>query len=83
MQRQIGRGDGKWALSADGLAEALWETMIALAMAAAICIGVVSLAAHLKESRNVIESAGAAAGRQAAVNTQSDVAGLPASTRLE
>jgi hypothetical protein len=35
----------------DGYIEEIWETLIALATAAAIGIGVVSLAAHLNETR--------------------------------
>lgn len=35
----------------DGFVEALWETMMALATAAGICVSVISLAAHLNETR--------------------------------
>jgi hypothetical protein len=41
------------SLLSDGFVEALWETMIALAMAGGICVGVVSLAAHLNETHGV------------------------------
>lgn len=33
-----------------GLTETIWETLIALAMAAAVCVGVVNLAAHLESA---------------------------------
>jgi hypothetical protein len=39
-----------------GFVEALWETMIALATAAGICVSVISLAAHLKETRAVLSA---------------------------
>jgi hypothetical protein len=45
------------SLLSDGFVEALWETMIALAMAAGICVGVVSLAAYLNETQ-AVRSAG-------------------------
>ena len=35
----------------DGFVEVLWETMIALATAAGICVSIISLAAHLNETR--------------------------------
>jgi hypothetical protein len=35
----------------DGLIEAMWETLVALAVAAAICAGIISLSAHLNEAR--------------------------------
>ncbi len=35
----------------DGFVEALWETLIALTTAAGICVTVISLAAHLNETR--------------------------------
>jgi ABC-type nickel/cobalt efflux system permease component RcnA len=41
----------------DGFVEALWETMIALAMGAGICVSVIGLAAHLNETR-AVRSAG-------------------------
>lgn len=37
----------------DGSVEALWDTLIALAMAAGISVSVISLAAHLNEARAV------------------------------
>jgi hypothetical protein len=36
----------------DGLIEAVWETLVALAVAAAICAGIISLSAHLNEARS-------------------------------
>ena len=37
--------------------EAMWETLIALAIAAAICVGMISLSVHLNETRNARASA--------------------------
>jgi hypothetical protein len=37
----------------DSFIEAMWEMLIALGTAAAICIGVISLAAHLNETQKV------------------------------
>jgi hypothetical protein len=39
------------SILSDGFVEALWETMIALATAAGICVSLISLAAHLNETR--------------------------------
>jgi hypothetical protein len=41
----------------DGFVEALWETIIALATAAGICVSIISLAAHLNEM-HAVRSAG-------------------------
>jgi hypothetical protein len=38
-------------LSGSGFIEAMWETLIALAIAAAISIGLISLSAHLNEAK--------------------------------
>ena len=35
----------------DGFIEAMWETLIARAIAAAICVGMISLSVHLNETR--------------------------------
>jgi hypothetical protein len=37
--------------SSGGMIEAIWETLFALATAAAICVGVVRLADHLNDAR--------------------------------
>lgn len=37
----------------DGFVEAMWETLITLATAVAICISVISLSAHLNETRAI------------------------------
>lgn len=44
--------------------EAMWETLIALAVAAAICVGMISLSVHLNETRiaSAVGTAQAAAG---------------------
>jgi hypothetical protein len=70
----------------DGLIEAIWETVIALAMVVAISVSVISLAAHLNEARTAIEATQAAPTRAAAhPGSPSDVAGLgvQATTRFE
>ena len=40
-----------------GFIEAMCETLVALAIAAAICIGVISLSAHVNEARSARASA--------------------------
>jgi hypothetical protein len=45
------------SMLSEGFVEALWETMIALATAAGICVSVISLAAHLSEM-HAVRSAG-------------------------
>jgi hypothetical protein len=45
------------SIVSDGFVEALLETMVALATAAGICVSVISLAAHLNETR-ALRSAG-------------------------
>ena len=44
---------GSLDLLSGGLIEAMWETLIALAMAAAISISVISLSAHLNEAKKL------------------------------
>jgi hypothetical protein len=39
------------SMLSDGFVETLWETLIALATAAGICVSVISLAGHLNEVR--------------------------------
>jgi hypothetical protein len=56
-------------IMSDGYMEEIWETLIALATAAAIGIGVVSLAAHLNETR---------AARGTESSTQATMRALPA-----
>ena len=54
----------------DGFIEAMWEMLIALGTVVAICIGVISLAAHLNETqkvRGVAENSTRAAGSWAPV----------------
>ena len=60
----------------DGFVEALWETMVALATAAGICVGIISLAAHLNETRAArsasepsIAASAPAAGLEGALST--------------
>jgi hypothetical protein len=51
MERQFTGADETPGFMSDGYIEEIWETLIALATAAAICIGVVNLAAQLNETR--------------------------------
>jgi hypothetical protein len=39
------------SMLSDSVVETLWETVIALATAAGICVSVISLAGHLSEAR--------------------------------
>lgn len=39
------------SMLSDRIVETLWETLIALATAAGICVSVISLAGHLNEAR--------------------------------
>jgi len=39
------------SMLSDSVVETLWETLIALATAAGICVSVISLAGHLNEAR--------------------------------
>jgi hypothetical protein len=70
------------SLLSDGFVEALWETIIALATAAGICVSVISLAAHLNE----IRAARSAVGLPAAASTPTagiaDLSGAPATSNL-
>jgi hypothetical protein len=49
--------------SSGGMIEAIWETLFALATAAAICVGVVRLADHLNDAR-VARNAGIGNAKQ-------------------
>ena len=40
----------------DGFIEAMWETLIAVATAVAICVSLISLSAHLNEVKTVREA---------------------------
>jgi hypothetical protein len=63
------------SMLSDGFVEALWETMIALATAAGICVSVISLAAHLNETR-AVRSAGEPTAGVAGLN------GAPSTSHL-
>jgi hypothetical protein len=57
--------DERSNIVSDSFLEAIWEMLIALGTAAAICIGVISLAAHLNETqkvRGIAENSTRAAG---------------------
>jgi hypothetical protein len=53
MNQQSRGSHGSLDLLSGGLIEAMWETLIALAMAAAISISVISLSAHLNEAKKL------------------------------
>ena len=40
-----------WSSTSDGLLEAIWETMFAVAIATAVCVGLANLAVHVNEAR--------------------------------
>jgi hypothetical protein len=52
MKRQL-NGFDETPIVSSGFIEALWETLIALGIAAAVCIGVVSLSAHLNATQRL------------------------------
>ena len=55
----------RFGSGSDDFIEAMWEMLVALGTVAAICIGVISLAAHLNETqkvRGVAENSTRAAG---------------------
>ncbi|HLK83516.1 MAG TPA: hypothetical protein VKT99_18770 [Xanthobacteraceae bacterium] len=62
MLRQFQLSKERWR---EGIAEAMWETLIALATVAAISISIVSLAAHLNQARVVVEAAQTPSGQHA------------------
>lgn len=64
----------------DGFIEALCETLVTLAIAAAICVGVVNLAVHLNEAG--ITRASAANTAQAAATTERPVAAKHAASQF-
>jgi hypothetical protein len=51
MDRKLAEVDQTPPMLSNALLEETWETLIAIAMAAAICVGVVTLAAHLDTAR--------------------------------
>jgi hypothetical protein len=54
-----------------GFIEAMWETSIALTVAAAICVGLISLSAHLDKAKTL---------REIGAGTLSSAAGIGAAT---
>ena len=66
----------------DGFAEALWETMIALATAAGICVSVISLAAHLNETRAIRSAGEASVAASAPTAGVSGLNGAPSVSNL-
>jgi hypothetical protein len=70
------------SMLSDGLVEALWETIITLATAAGICVSVISLAAHLNETRAVRSAVGLPAAASARTAGIADLNGAPATSNL-
>jgi hypothetical protein len=66
----------------DGFLEALWETMIALATAAGICVGVIGLAAHLNETHAVRSAGDASVPAGAPVTGVADINVAPSTSKL-
>ena len=66
----------------DGFVEALWETMIALATAAGICVSVISLAAHLNETRATRSAGEASVAASAPTAGVSGLNGAPSTSNL-
>jgi hypothetical protein len=60
-------GTEHWQTMSGGLIEAMWETLVALAIAVAMCAGTISLSVHLNETQ--ISRASAADAAQAAATT--------------
>jgi hypothetical protein len=78
MQRQFTGADEPSNIISDGFVEVMWETLIALATVAAICISVISLAAHLNDARTIRDGAenGTHARHTADTRLPSGIAGL-------
>jgi hypothetical protein len=53
MKRRFTGSDETPNILSDGFIEAMWDLLIALGTAAAICIGVISLSAHLNAAQTV------------------------------
>lgn len=66
----------------DGFVEALWETVIALATAAGICVSVLSLTSHLNETRAVRSAVGPSVATTASTAGVADLNGAPATSNL-
>lgn len=70
------------SMFSDGFVEALWETMIALATAAGICVSVISLAAHLNETRAVRSAGDASVAASASMTGVAGVNVAPSPSNL-
>jgi hypothetical protein len=82
MNQQSNENHSTLDLLSSGLIETMWETLIALAMAAAISISVISLSAHLNEAQK-LRQAGASTTQSTAEHRLPSVADIgPAKTAL-
>ena len=70
------------SMLSDGFVEALWETMIALATAAGICVSVISLAAHLNETRAVRSAVAPSVAASAPTAGVAGLNGAPSTSNL-
>ena len=70
------------SMLSDGFVEALWETTIALATAAGICVGVISLAAHLNETRAVRSAVGPSVAASVPTAGVADLNGAASTSNL-
>jgi hypothetical protein len=66
----------------DGFVEALWETVIALATAAGICVSVIGLVSHLNETRAVRSAVGPSAPVISPTASVANFNGTPATSNL-
>ena len=70
------------SMPSDGFVEALWETIIALATAAAICVSLISLASHLNETRAARSEVGPSIAASAPTAGVANLKGAPATSNL-
>jgi hypothetical protein len=70
------------SMLSDDFVEVLWETLIALATAAGICVSVISLAAHLNETRATRSAGEASVAASAPSAGVSGLNGAPSTSNL-
>jgi len=75
----VGNEDGP--TMSDGFIEAMLETLVALAVAGAICVGLISLSVHLNEAR-IARGLAAGTAQAAAATVPSGVADAPAASNF-
>jgi hypothetical protein len=70
------------SMLSDGFVETLWETAIALATAAGICVSTISLAAHLNETRAMRSAGGPSVAATTRTAGAADLNGETATSNL-